>query len=65
MKQINKKVLLITVIFISVLVGTAVMLVSALQRKGEQEGQNVLLARLEQNAETCGQEGVADRKSVV
>ncbi len=64
MKQINKKVLLITVIFISVLVGTAVMLVSALQRKGEQEGQNVLLARLEQNAETCGQEGVAEAASL-
>jgi len=64
LKQINKKVLLITVIFISVLVGTAVMLVPALQRKGEQEGQNVLLARLEQNAETCGQEGVADAASL-
>lgn len=64
MKQINKKVLLITVIFISVLVGTAVMLVPALQRKGEQEGQNVLLARLEQNAGTCGQEGVAEAASL-
>lgn len=60
MKQINKKVLLITAIFITVLAGTAVMLIPALQRQGEQEGQKALLARLEQNAAVPGQESLAE-----
>ena len=55
MNQTNKRVFLTAVMLSAVLVGTVSMLVPALRQKREQEGQNALLARLEQNAAACGQ----------
>lgn len=60
MNQINKRVFLTAVMLSAVLVGTVSMLVPALRQKREQEGQNALLARLEQNAVVHGQEGMTE-----
>lgn len=60
MKQTNKRVFLISVILSAVLAGTVSMLVPALRRQEEQEGQKALLARLEQNAAVPGQESLAE-----